>query len=59
MTQEKLRIGVIGIGMYAFYHHIPQLLDTGRVEIAAICRRNQKKRPQKLKRFSNAQDLKA
>lgn len=40
MTEHKLRVGVIGVGMFACYFHAPQLRATGRAEIAAICRRS-------------------
>lgn len=40
MTNEKLRVGIIGIGMYAAYNHVPQLQATGRVEVVACARRN-------------------
>lgn len=40
MPDRKLRIGIIGVGMFACYFHAPQLRATGRAEIAAICRRN-------------------
>lgn len=40
MTSEKLRIGIIGIGMYAAYNHVPQLRETGRVDVVACARRN-------------------
>ncbi|MCE7979582.1 MAG: gfo/Idh/MocA family oxidoreductase [Caldilinea sp. CFX5] len=40
MSNEKLRVGIIGIGMYALYNHVPQLRETGRVEVVACARRN-------------------
>jgi predicted dehydrogenase len=40
MTQQPLRVGIIGVGMFASYFHVPQLRETGRAEIAAICRRS-------------------
>ena len=40
MTNQKLRIGVIGIGWYAGATLIPSLRETGRAEIVAIARRN-------------------
>jgi predicted dehydrogenase len=40
MAEQKLRIGVIGVGMFACYFHVPQLRATGRAEIVALCRRN-------------------
>ena len=40
MTDQKLRIGVIGIGWYAGATLIPKLRETGRAEIVAISRRN-------------------
>ena len=39
MPQDKLRIGIIGIGMYALRKHVPHLRATGRAEIVAISRR--------------------
>lgn len=40
MSHEKLRVGIIGIGMYAVYNHVPQLRETGRGEVVACARRN-------------------
>jgi predicted dehydrogenase len=40
MSDQKLRIGVIGIGWYAGTALIPRLRETGRAEIVAIARRN-------------------
>jgi predicted dehydrogenase len=40
MSSSKLRVGIIGIGGYALLSHVPNLMKTGKVEIAAICRRN-------------------
>lgn len=40
MSNEKLRVGILGIGMYAVYNHVPQLRETGRVEVVACARRN-------------------
>jgi predicted dehydrogenase len=40
MGTKQLRVGIIGVGMFACYFHTPQLRATGRAEIAAICRRN-------------------
>jgi len=37
---EKLRVGIIGIGVYAAYLHVPQLRATGRAEVVACARRN-------------------
>lgn len=42
MAADKIRVGIIGMGMYAYWFHSPQLRATGRAEIVAICRRNQK-----------------
>ena len=42
MSEDKIRIGMIGIGFYAITAHVPALRDTGQVEIAAISRRNPK-----------------
>ena len=40
MSDQKLRIGIIGIGWYAGTELIPKLRETGRVEIVAIARRS-------------------
>lgn len=40
MSDNKLRIGVIGAGWYAATIHIPRLRATGRTNIVAITRRN-------------------
>lgn len=40
MANELLRVGVIGIGLYATIAHVPQLRQTGRAEVVAISRRN-------------------
>lgn len=40
MSGELLRVGIIGIGLYATAAHVPQLRNTGRAEIVAISRRN-------------------
>jgi predicted dehydrogenase len=40
MTENKLRVGIIGAGFYAAMTHIPQLRATGRAEVVAIARRN-------------------
>ncbi len=40
MSTDKLRVGIIGIGCYAAYNHVPHLRDTGRAEVVAISRRN-------------------
>lgn len=37
---EKLRVGVIGVGWYAGEILIPQMRETGRVEVVAISRRD-------------------
>ena len=39
MSEQRLRIGIIGIGWYAATVLIPKLRETGRVEIVAIARR--------------------
>lgn len=39
MTQHKLRLGIIGIGMVAVRKHVPHLRATGRAEVVAISRR--------------------
>lgn len=40
MTNDRLRVGIIGVGMIALMSHIPNLRKTGRAEIVAICRRD-------------------
>lgn len=45
MANEKLRVGIIGIGMFAVYCHVPQLRAAGRAEVVACARRN----PERLK----------
>jgi predicted dehydrogenase len=47
MSTGKLRVGIIGAGSYATGENIPNLRKTGRVEIAAISRRN----PERLARI--------
>jgi predicted dehydrogenase len=37
---RRLRVGVIGAGMMASSQHIPGLLQTGEVEVVAVCRRD-------------------
>ena len=39
-SNDRLRIGIIGIGWYAALRHVPSFRDTGRAEIVAISRRN-------------------
>src|SRR5215212_1356194 len=50
MSDEKLRVGIIGIGMFAVYNHVPQLRETGRAEVVACARRN----PERLKMAQQA-----
>ena len=40
MTDNKLRVGIIGAGFIAAIAHIPQLRATGRAEVVAIARRD-------------------
>ncbi|MBN1250366.1 MAG: Gfo/Idh/MocA family oxidoreductase [Anaerolineae bacterium] len=40
---EKLRVGIVGVGMYAMAAHVPVLRMTGRADIVAVCRRDEKK----------------
>jgi predicted dehydrogenase len=40
MSDQKLRVGIIGIGWYATIGLIPKLRDSGRAEIVAIARRS-------------------
>ena len=42
MSERKLRLGIIGAGMFSLSFHAPQLRATERVEMTAICRRNPK-----------------
>lgn len=37
---DKLRVGVLGAGWFACFHHIPRLVRTGEAEVTAVCRRN-------------------
>ncbi len=43
MATEKLRVGIIGIGIWSTMSHVPALLQTGRVELVSICRRSSDK----------------
>ena len=47
---DKLRVGMIGMGLIAALGHVPRLRATGRAEIVAACRRN----PAKLAMASEA-----
>src|SRR4051812_19645899 len=40
MSRDKLRVGIIGMGWWAFLAHVPNLRNTGKAEIVAISRRN-------------------
>ena len=40
MRKTKMQVGIIGIGSFSAARHVPNLKDTGRAEIAALCRRN-------------------
>lgn len=40
MSNEKLRVGIIGIGVYAVLAHVPQLRETGKADVVAIARRD-------------------
>ena len=40
MTDQKLRVGIIGIGHYAATEHVPHLRATGRAEVVAASRRS-------------------
>ena len=37
---DRLRIGIIGIGMIAFVEHVPAIRATDRAELVAVSRRN-------------------
>ena len=41
MSDSKLRFGIVGIGSFSAGRHVPNLRETGKAEIVAICRRNQ------------------
>ena len=41
MSQEKIRVGIIGVGWFGLGAHWNQLKGDQRVELTAICRRNQ------------------
>ena len=41
MSKETYRVGIIGAGWWAVAVHWPLLRDDDRVEVAAICRRNE------------------
>lgn len=40
MDDNKLRIGIIGIGLYATMGHVPKIRATANAEVVAICRRS-------------------
>lgn len=40
MTDRKIRVGIVGIGSFSASNHVPHLEETGKAEIAAVCRRN-------------------
>ncbi len=40
MKDPKIRVGIIGIGSFSASNHVPHLEETGKAEIAAVCRRN-------------------
>lgn len=40
MNAPKLRVGIIGMGLWAAYEHVPNLRATGRAEVVAAARRN-------------------
>jgi predicted dehydrogenase len=43
MSGDTLRVGIIGIGLYATVAHVPQLRATGKAEVVAISRRNRER----------------
>lgn len=43
MADQRLRIGVIGAGLWSTIAHIPDFRQTGQAEVVAICRRNQER----------------
>lgn len=40
MTEHKLSVGIIGIGLYATFAHVPQLHASNHAKVVAICRRS-------------------
>lgn len=40
MSNGKLRVGIIGIGVYAVLAHVPELRATGKADVVAIARRD-------------------
>jgi predicted dehydrogenase len=40
MDTQPLRVGVIGVGMIALIARVPELRETGKAELVAICRRD-------------------
>ena len=55
MSQEKIRVGVIGAGWWAANTHIPALRAIAGVEIAAACRRD----PVRMKEFADVVGVKS
>ena len=53
MADGKMRVGIIGMGVYAAFAHIPQLKALEQVEITAISRRN----PERLTMAQKAFDI--
>lgn len=43
MDDSKIRVGIIGIGMISAYVHVPQVRETERAEVVAVCRRDPKR----------------
>ena len=40
MANKTLRVGIIGIGVFSVFAHVPDLRATGRADLVAISRRN-------------------
>ena len=40
MVADKVRVGIVGIGFWSLTHHVPDLIKTGKAEIAALFRRS-------------------
>ena len=53
MADGKMRVGIIGMGVYAAFAHIPQLKALEQIEITAISRRN----PERLTMAQKAFDI--
>ena len=39
-NDDKIRVGIIGLGWWAIERHVPEFRKTGRADIVAVSRRN-------------------